>query len=125
MGVEHGAGFSCLSCGLALANLAANDERQLFRFELQQGSVNSVRAAATGDQIKAPTVRIKANIHPDPWRSRARPPVERTAAALLKGKDANRNPSEMGYRSRRRLDEITEMSEFNFQVDVSGALMTY
>lgn len=108
------------TCGFsASANAPLSDP------ELQQGSVNSVRAAATGEQIKAPTVHIKANIPPDPWRSRARPPVEPTAAALLKGNDANRNPSETGHRSRRRLDEITEMSEFNFQADVSGVLMTY
>lgn len=46
------------------------------------------------------------------------------AAALLRRFMPTENPLRL-YIDRRRLDEITRLFEFNFQRDVSGALMAY
>lgn len=83
------------TCGFsASANASLSDP------ELQQGSVSSEKAAARGEQIKALTVHIKANIHPD---SRRQPTVrlliQGATACLADGRRppeevyANRNPS--------------------------------
>lgn len=91
MEVERRACFSCLICGRALADLAANvgdtvpsvssfasiletcgfsasANASLTDPELQQSSVSSEKAAAKGEQIKALTVYIKANTCPDTRR---------------------------------------------------------